>query len=437
MPIDLASIDPPRLAGELITPGDPDYDQLRGLWNGDFDRRPSLIARCADPGDVAAAVQFARHAELPIAVRGGGHGVAGYASVDDGLMIDLSLMTGVSVNAEQRIVRAGGGCRIGDVDRLTQRHGLAAPLGVVSRTGIAGLTLSGGMGWLRRLHGLSCDNLIAAEVVTADGRVLTASESEHRDLLWGLRGGGGNFGVVTALEYRLHPVGPEVFFCFTLYPIEQAAEVLCACEHLLATGREELSPVAVLGHVPAAEDFAPELHGKPFIAVLAVHPDGEDIPELRSVARPLADLSGVMPYVKVQSALDGDYPDGARYYWKSLNLDRLDDAAIETIVEHLRSAPSTASTVDVWFQGGAIARTDRALGAFAARSSPYMIGIEANWQTAAESDVNTAWARTAWRELRPFSAGATYLNFPGLLEEGSQLIHDAFGANYQRLVVLC
>src|SRR5919198_6082193 len=255
-----------NLRGQLIRRDRGDYEAARAIWNGMIDRRPALIARCTCVEDVVAAVDFARDREVLLAVRGGGHGVAGHATCDGGLVIDLSEMRAVDVDPERRSARAQGGCTLGDLDRETQRHGLATPLGVVTATGIAGLTLSGGMGWLRRKHGLSCDNLVSAQLLTADGRLLTASEGENEDLFWAIRGGGGNFGVVTSFEYRLHPVGPDVFVCFVLYPAERAGLVLPFCERYLTETEEELAPIGILGRVPEAEDFPPEAHGEPYVA---------------------------------------------------------------------------------------------------------------------------------------------------------------------------
>jgi FAD/FMN-containing dehydrogenase len=432
---DLAS----RLRGDLARTGDPGYEPARQLWNGMIDRRPALIARCAGAEDVVAAVNFARDNELLLAVRGGGHGVAGQAVCDGGLVIDLSELKGIDVDPEGRRVRAEGGCTLGDLDRETQRHGLATPLGVVTRTGIAGLTLSGGMGWLRRKHGLSCDNLAAAQVVTADGTLLTASESENSDLFWAIRGGGGNFGVVTSFEYRLHPVGPEVFVCFVLYPADRAPEVLRFCERYLSEAPEEAAPLGILGRVPEAEEFPQDSHGEPYVALLAPYP-GDDPAEgervlrpLREIADPIADLSGAMPYTEAQALLDEDYPDGWRYYWKSVNLPELSDEVIERLVGHAASSPSPLSTIDVWYQGGAMARIGEEETAFANRGAPYLLGIEGNWEDDSGSEENVAWVRDTFADLRSFSGGGVYLNFPGFLEEGEELLHEGYGTNYGRL----
>ncbi len=427
-----------NIRGTVIRGGDPDYEPARELWNGMIDRCPALIVRCADTDDVVAAINFARDTELPLAVRGGGHGVAGHALCDGGLVIDLSEMKRIDVDPEARTVRAEGGCTLGDVDRETLEHGLATPLGVVTRTGIAGLTLSGGMGWLRRKHGLSCDNLVSAQVVTADGSGFTASASENEDLFWAIRGGGGNFGVVTSFEYRLHPVGPQVSFCFVLYPTQDAREVLRSCERYLSEAPEEVAPVGIFGRVPEIEEIPASSHGEPFVALLALHPgdpaEGEEVLRpLRGIAAPIADLSATMPYTEAQAALDEDYPDGWRYYWKSVNLPALSDEAIDRLVGHAVAAPSAHSTIDVWYQGGAMARVGDEETAFANRGEPYLLGIEGNWEDEAGSEENLAWVRDTFADMRSFSGGGIYLNFPGFLEEGEQLLREGYGKNYERL----
>ncbi len=429
-----------RLRGELIRTGDPGYEPARELWNGIIDRRPALIARCAGAEDIVAAVKFARdNNELLLAVRGGGHGVAGHAVCDGGLVIDLSEMRGIDVDPEGRRARAEGGCTLGDLDRETQHHGLATPLGVVTETGIAGLTLSGGIGWLRRKHGLSCDNLKAAEVATADGSLLTACESENEDLFWAIRGGGGNFGVVSSFEYRLHPVGPEVFVCFVFYPADRAREVLRFCERYLSEAPEDVAPLGILGRVPEASEFPPASQGEPYVALLAPYPgndpaEGERVLRpLRKIADPIADRSGAMPYTEAQAILDEDYPDGWRYYWKSVNLPELSDEVIERLVGRAAASPSPYSTIDVWYQGGAMARVGEQQTAFANRGAPYLLGIEGNWEEESSSDENMAWVRDTFADMRSFSDGGVYLNFPGFLEEGEQLLHEGYGKNYERL----
>jgi FAD/FMN-containing dehydrogenase len=314
-------------------------------------------------------------------------------------------------------------------------------MGVVSETGIAGLTLGGGIGWLRRKYGLSSDNLVSADLVSADGRFLTASETENADLFWGIRGGGGNFGVVTSFEYRLHPVGPEVMFCFVLYPGERAKEVLGFCEEYVAEAPEEVSPLVMAGRVPPVEMFPERWHGEPMVAVAAMHAgeaeEGErELRPLRELGGAIADLSARMPYTVAQSVFDEDYPDGWRYYWKSQNISALNDEVIERLLIHAEAAPSHHSTVDVWYQGGAMSRIEGSETAFGDRSAPIWIGVEANWEDTQDDEANIAWVRECVADMRRFSGGGAYLNFAGFYEGGDRLIREAFGENHKRLVDL-
>jgi FAD/FMN-containing dehydrogenase len=430
------------LRGEIIRPGDPNYDEVRKVWNGMIERRPALIARPRSAADVIRAVCFARDNGILLAVRGGGHNVAGTGAVDGGLLLDLSPMKGIHVDPERRTVRAEGGVTIGELDERTQIFGLATPMGVVSKTGIAGLTLNGGVGWLRRKHGLSSDNLVSVDIVTADGRFLTASETENADLFWGVRGGGGNFGVVTSFEYRLHPVGPEVMFCFVFYPGEHAREVLRSINEYMAHAPDEVSPLSFLGRVPSDEAFPEEWHGKQFVAVAAMYvgevEEGERIlAPLRELGdEAIADFSGPMPYVEAQKLLDEDYPDGGRYYWKSTNANELSGEAIERLIAHAEAAPSGHSTIDVWYHGGAMGRVGASDTAFADRDSSILLGIEANWEEPNDDEANVAWAREVVRDMSRFSDGGMYLNFPGFLEEGEGMVRGAYGENYERLAAL-
>ncbi len=434
-----------RFRGELVRPGDPGYDEARKVWNGLIDRRPALVARIAEVGDVVEALAFAREHGLGVAVRGGGHNVAGTAVTDGGLVVDVSGLNHIEIDAEQRSARVGAGSTLGELDAATQAFGLATPLGVVSETGIAGLTLGGGIGWLRRRHGLSSDNVLSFQLVTATGEVVTASETENEDLFWALRGGGGGFGVVTSFEYRLHPVGPEVMVCFVLYPAARAGEVLRFVDEHLAASGDDLSPLGVLGRVPPVDLFPEDTHGLPYVAILAVHPgtveEGEAaVAPLRALGEPIADLSGPMPYVEAQKLLDEDYPDGGSYYWKSITLDALDAEAIAELATHADAAPSGHSTIDVWYHGGAMGRVGADDTAFGPRPR-YLIGVEANWEprkdeTADETDdeANILWARETVAALGRFSSGGSYLNFPGFFEEGDEVLRSSVGGrNFERL----
>jgi FAD/FMN-containing dehydrogenase len=430
-----------KLDGQVVSPEDSEFEEARKVWNGMIDKRPAVIVRCRTVEDVVAAIGFARDNDLQATTRGGGHNVAGLAIADGVLVVDLSPMNDVAVDSDRSTARAGGGAKLGDLDRATQAFGLATPLGLQSETGIAGLTLGGGMGWLRRKYGLSCDQLVSAQVVTADGKVLTASEKENADLFWGLRGGGGGLGVVTTFEYRLYPVGPDVMVAALFYPRDLAKKILRAVEQFTNDAPEDTSPLAFLGTVPEAEPFPAESQGAPAVVVAAVYPgDPEEgarvLQALREFGEPIMDLSGPMPYVQVQSLFDEDYPDGGRYYWKSIHLDELSDDVIDRLIAHAGAAPSKLSTVDVWYQGGAMTRigpTDTAVGD---RSSPILIGAEGNWQDPVDDQANIAWAREIVADMGRFPGGGTYLNFPGFLEEGDLLLRQSFGPNYERLVAL-
>lgn len=434
-----------RLQGELIRTDDANYDEVRAVWNGMIDRHPALIARCATVDDVVASVNFARENDLLVAVRGGGHNVAGLAvAADGGLVIDLADLNNVEVDPEARTARAQGGATIGDLDAATQAHGLATPMGVVSATGIAGLTLGGGLGWLRNKYGLSCDNLIAAQVVTADGRIVTADERENSDLLWGLRGGGGNFGIVTEFEYRLHPVGPEVSFTFVFHNAEgdNMKKAIQFYRDFSTTAPDEISTIMASGIIPPEPDLFPEkIHNKPFVLFGAMYAgdveEGQQATQpLRDFGRPLIDFSGIMPYVEAQKVFDEDYPDGLRYYWKSLNLSRLDDEVIDRFVEHARKQPSVFSTVDLWHIGGAVKRGSDADSAFNGRQAAFLLSPEANWEHPEDDEANITWLREFIADMEEFSDGSRYLNFPGFQEEGDQMMRAAFADKYERLQAL-
>jgi FAD/FMN-containing dehydrogenase len=377
-------------------------------------------------------------------VRGGGHNVAGHGTCDDGLVIDLGPMKAITVDPGARTAWAQGGVTWGELDAATQPHGLATPGGVFSDTGIAGLTLGGGYGWLRNKFGLSCDNLIGAEVVTAAGAVVIASETENPDLLWGLRGGGGNFGVVTRFQYRLHPVGPEVMFAFVFHDGagDNMARAIRFYRDYVAGAPDEVSTILFCGIIPPVAELFPEaIHGRLFVALAGLYAgpvdEGERIlAPLRTFAPPLVDHSGVMPYVEAQKAFDADYPDGWRYYWKSLTLRELDDAAIDRIVEHARRQPSVFSTTDLWHIGGAVARAGADSSAYHGRDAAFLLNPEANWEHPQDDTANIAWVREFLADMQPFSDGSRYLNFAGFQEEGDPMMRQAFGPQYERLAAL-
>ncbi len=433
-----------QVRGSLIAPGDAAYDEARRVWNGMIDRYPALIIKCASVEDVVAAVGFARERGLPLAVRGGGHNVAGHGTVDDGVVIDLSPMHSVEVDPVARVAHVGGGATWGQVDAATQIYGLATPGGVFSDTGVAGLTLGGGYGWLRNTFGLSCDNLIGAEVVLASGEVVRASETENSDLLWGLRGGGGNFGVVTRFSFQLHPVGPEVMFVFVFHDAagERMAEAIRFYRDFTAAAPDTVNTLMACGVIPPDPHVFPEsIHGRPMVVFGALYVGpvaaGQRIVQpLRDFGEPLMDASGPMAYVEAQKMFDHDYPDGRRYYWKSLNLTRLDDEVIARIVEHVRRQPSPFSTTDIWHIGGAMRRFGPDHAAYHGRDVAFLLSPEANWDDPADDEANIGWLRGFLAAMEPYSDGGRYLNFGGFQEEGAPMVRAAFGPQYGRLAAL-
>jgi FAD/FMN-containing dehydrogenase len=433
-----------QFSGELIRPGDAAYDEARRVWNGMIDRRPALIARCGSTDDVVAAVNFARETGLPLAVRGGGHNVAGHGTVEGGVVIDLSPMHQVDVDPAARLAHVGGGATWGQVDVATQAHGLATPGGVFAGTGVAGLTLGGGYGWLRNSYGLSCDNLVGAEVVLASGEVVRASAAERPELLWGLRGGGGNFGVVTRFTFQLHPVGPEVMFVFVFHDAsgDRMAEAVRFYRDFTAAAPDSVNTLMAVGVIPPDASVFPEaIHGRPMavFGALYVGPveEGQRVLQpLRDFGVPLMDASGVMPYVDAQNMFQHDYPDGRRYYWKSLNLTCLDDEAIARIVAHARRQPSPFSTTDIWQIGGAARRFGPEHAAYHGREVAFLLSPEANWDDPADDAANIGWLRSFLADMEPFSDGGRYLNFAGFQEEGDAMVRNAYGPQYARLAAL-
>ncbi len=426
------------LRGTIRQLGDEGYEEARRIWNGMIDCRPAVIARCTGPADVMAAVRFARERGLPIAVRGGGHNVSGNAVCEGGLVIDLSPMRGVRVDRSRSVVRVAGGALLGDVDHETQAFGLAVPLGAVSATGVGGLSLHGGLGFLMRKYGLTADNLVSADVVTADGRLITADENHHSDLLWALRGGGGNFGVVTSFEFRLHPVGPEVWFLLTFYPAAEGRKVIEFFRSFMPEAPDELMAIAIYWNAPEGEPI-PEAHrGAPVIVVVGCWcgplDEGERATRpLREIATPIADLSGPMPFVAAQQLFDADYPAGGRYYWKSLYLRELGDDVVQFVHDVAAERPTPHSTVELWALGGAMGRVRPEATAFYHRDSPWLLTIEANSFDPATDEANIAWVRRRYDDARQFSPGGTYFNFAGFLEGGEELLAQSFGANYRRI----
>lgn len=428
------------LRGELVQPGDPAYDEARAIWNAAHDRRPALIARCAGVADVVAALQFARSEELRVAVRAGGHSIPGFSTVDDGIVIDLSPMQSVRVDPKARTARADAGVTWAGFDHETQAFGLATTGGLVSSTGLAGFTLGGGVGWLMRKHGLACDNLLSADVVTADGQLVHASADENPDLFWGLRGGGGNFGVVTSLEYELHPVGPIVTAGPIFYPGDMAGDLLRFYREWVETAPDELTTLVNLLTAPPAPFLPEEWHGKPLVALIGMHAGAPDDAErafrpLRELGEPVADLFGPIPYTAMQSLIDPLWERGAYNYMKAGFMREVDDAAIETIVANHQNAGSANSEIHVHHVGGAVARVAPDATAFGSREAPFLLNVIARTPTEDGYHGAVAWAQALHAGLEPVLTGGSYVNF--LSDEGPERVQAAFGAdNYARLAAL-
>ncbi len=426
------------LRGELIRPGDPGYDESRSIWNGAHDKKPALIIRCHGVADVVKAVEFARSEGLPLAVRGGGHSIPGFSTVDNGVVLDLSLMNAVRVDPDRRTLTAQGGALWSDVDAEAQAFGLAVTGGLISTTGIAGFTLGGGIGFLVRKCGLTCDNLVGADIVTADGRYLHVSEQEHPELLWALRGGGGNFGVVTSFEFRMHEVGPTVFAGLVFYRGEEAANVLRGFRAATIDAPDELSMVVNLTTAPPAEFLPEEVHGKPIIAVLGMwsgRPEDGDAATrpFRQLAPVVVDLFGPMPYVGMQSMLDALYPRGLWNYFRSAFFADLDEKTVGAIGDAYSRVPNGLSELHVHHLGGAMGRVPADATAFGTRDKEFIVNVVARTGDAAGYDTVVDWARAATDSLGPDAA--SYVNFTG--EGGEDRVRASYPpATYERLVAV-
>jgi FAD/FMN-containing dehydrogenase len=424
------------LRGDLVGLHDPAYDQHRRVWNGSIDRHPALIARCAGAADVGAAVRFARTHGLLVAVRGGGHSFPGYSACDEGMVIDLSPMNEVRVDPATRTSRVRAGALIGDLDRETQAFGLAVPAGIVTHTGVAGLTLGGGIGWIMRKYGMTIDNLLSVEMITADGEPTTASETHNADLFWAVRGGGGNFGIVTEFEFRLHPVGPEVFAGPVFWPMEHASDVLRFYRDWIADCPDELMTIVVQRRAPDLPVVPRELVGRHIVGVVACYAgrvdDGERVLRpLKTFGRPVLDLCMPKPYLVHQSMFDPSFPHGWWYYFRACDVTELTDDLIDTMAEHGSRIVSPVTSVALWQMGGAVARADESRTAFNGRAAGFSFNINGNSTTAEGFDAEREWARAYWSALAPHHSGV-YVNF--LMDEGEERVRQAYGAEkYDRL----
>jgi len=422
--------------GKILLPSDDGYESARKIWNATIDRHPALIARCATTSDVVLAVNYARDNGIILAVRGGGHNIAGNAVCDDGIVIDLSQMKAASVDPEARRVTIEGGATLADLDAATQAHGLATPIGINSTTGIAGLTLGGGFGWLSRKFGMTIDNLESAEVVTAAGEVVRASASERPDLFWALRGGSGNFGVVTRFEFRLHPVGPDVLSGLIVYPISEAKRVLQQYREFIAKAPEEISVWPVLRQAPPLPFLPAETHGKTVIVLALLYAgdpkQGEPLIEPLRKFGPLAgEHVGVQPYTAWQKAFDPLLTFGARNYWKSHNFSTLEDGLFDVVIEYVEKMPSPQSEIFFGALGGATTRPAPHSAAYAHRDAMFVMNFHGRWEDPADDERCIRWARDFFNASAPFASGGVYVNF--LTADEGVRVRNAYGANYDRL----
>lgn len=426
--------------GQVLQPGDAGYDEARKVWNGSIDRRPAVIARCTGAADVISAVRFARSRDLLIAVRGGGHNIAGLAVCDGGIVIDCQPMKGVRVDTQSQRALVQPGLLWGELDHETQALGLAVPGGVITTTGVAGFTLGGGFGYLSRKFGLACDSLISADVVTAEGELLRASATENSDLFWGLRGGGGNFGIVTSFEFQLHRVGPTVLAGIIAYPLEQARQILRFVDDFIQDAPDELFIIPITRQAPPAPFLPTEAHGAHMLMLATCHcgdPEegGKLLASLRQLGEPVADVVQPRPYTQWQAMLDASWGPGLQNYWKAEYLAPLSDTAIDTLVGYAENITSPLSDIKLGFWGGAIARVAEDDTAFGHRGAHCIMNVNTRWANGSGSQRHIEWTRELWSAMQPFSSGGVYVNFLG--EEGHERVRSAYGeAKYDRLVAV-
>ncbi len=425
-----------QLKGQVVLPEDPNYDEVRKIWNAMIDRHPALIVRCAEASDVALSIAYARENKLEISIRGAGHNIAGNAICDNGLMIDLSLMKNVRIDSTKKRAYVEPGATLHDFDSVAQSHGLATPTGVNSTTGIAGLTVGGGFGWLTRKYGMSVDNLVSADVITADGSIKKASEKENPDLFWAIRGGGGNFGIVTQFEFKLYPVGPEIFAGLLVFSLEQAKQVLDHYRRFVSSAPEELNVWAVLRKAPPLPFLPENVHGKEVIVLAAFYAGdiatgAKLIEPLRSFGNILGEHAGPMPYLQWQQAFDPLLTSGARNYWKSHNFTELSDGAIDTMIEYASKLPSPQCEIFLALLSGAANRVAPDAMAYGNRDTKFVLNVHGRWDNAADDKRCIDWARAFFHASAPYASGSAYVNF--MTEEEGDRVAAAYGANYNRL----
>jgi len=425
--------------GTLLTPGAKGYDEARTIWNAMIDRRPGLIVQCSNADDVSRAVKFAGERGLLLSVRGAGHNIAGNAVCEGGLMVDLSPMNSVEVNAKTRRARIGPGATLGDVDQAVQKHGLVLPVGINSTTGISGLTLGGGFGWLSRTFGLTIDNLVSAEVVTADGQKVTASATDHSDLFWGLRGGGGNFGVVTSFEFNLHPFGPDVIAGLIVHPFKDVAQLLRAYREAVAKAPEELTCWVVMRKAPPLPFLSAEVHGKEVVVFAMVYAgsvaDGEKaVKPIRAIGTPIADVVGPTKYVEFQTAFDPLLTPGVRNYCKSHDFLKLDDGLIDALIDAVGKLPTEHCEVFIGNLGGAVARVAADATAYTHRDAQFVMNVHTRWESPGDDARCVRWARELFDRTSAFATGGVYVNF--MPEDETDRVAAAYGVNHDRLMKL-
>jgi FAD/FMN-containing dehydrogenase len=426
-----------KVKGRIILPGDPNYDEVRKIWNAMIDRRPAVIVQCVDADDVPPAISFAREHGLEISIRGAGHNIAGNALCDNGLMIDFSNMKNVRVDAGKRRAYVEPGATLADFDAAAQKHELATPVGINSTTGIAGLTLGGGFGWLTSKYGMTIDNLISADVIIADGRKIRASENENADLFWALRGGGGNFGVVTQFEFKLHPVGPEVLAGLIVFPFEQARQVLTQYREFIKSAPEDLSIWVVLRQAPPLPFLPKDVHGKEVVVLPAFYAGdvtkGKELIEpLRRFGNPHGEYIGAQPYTDWQKAFDPLLTPGARNYWKSHNLKILSDGVLNVTIDFAGRMPSPQCEIFIGLLAGAANRVPSDSMAYAHRDAKFVLNVHARWDHAVDDKRCISWAREFFSSSAPYASGSVYVNF--MTEDEADRISSAYGSNYNRLV---
>lgn len=428
-----------NIKGELIVPGSSDYDEVRQVWNAMIDRRPAVIVRCAEPSDVPHAIVFGQEHGLETTVRGAGHNIAGNAICDNGLMIDFSAMKNVRVDAQNRRAYVEPGATLGDFDKAVQAHGLATPVGINSTTGIAGLTIGGGFGWLTRKYGMTIDNLVSVQVVTAEGESLAASQAENEDLFWAIRGGGGNFGVVTQFEFELHPVGPEIFAGLIVFPFDQAKQVLARYREFADSAPEELAVWVILRKAPPLPFLPEEVHGKEVI-VLAVFYAGDVetgtqlVAPLRGFGTAHGEHLGAQPYAEWQQAFDPLLTPGARNYWKSHNFTHLNDEALDAMLEFAGKLPTAECEIFIGFIGGAANRIPSDAMAYAHRDARFVMNVHGRWETPDQDAGGIEWSRAFFKATQPYASSGAYTNFMTGDEAGR--VTSAYGSNYGRLVAI-